>query len=424
MTSTPTAIRTLLASTPPPPPTLWATAGEDAAILALRKHGHLTLPRFDAPGYNGTTLSDLHLGAIRLFDRGAIALSAAPDALTDTHATWMWNDHHGESVGLRLQRWRTLTFLPYQTGHYGLTPEDGMSGPLMAAVLVWHHAHTGVRRLDLSATTEGIVTVVEHHHDPATGTTTTRTRRLPADAATRRLPLIARAYESAFRDRQGDDFSLALLRRSPHLPPADRPEDRLHPVHEDRLLYALCTRIAPTLYAEPSLSVDLNTWLLHRHGEAPVVASASVPLDVADALTVLGAPPLVIDDPAAARRWATTSARVTFGCKGSTDGHTIWKHRHILQVTPTGGVGLIAPRSPAVRDRSDADHLLAALNGRTATCVALTRVLDGTDASTIRGTLSRLRISTPATADRLEAAHRVARWLRHPNERLLAEHLR
>lgn len=448
-------VRALLASTPPATPALWATPVEDAAVLALRKHGHLTLVRFDAPDRNGTTLSDLHLGAIRLFDRGIIRLAdpdAFPDpdefldhdssALTDTHATWVWNGHRGESMGLALQRWRTLTFLPFQTGFYGLTPEDGMSGPLMVAVLAWHHAHTGVARLDLTAAPSSVhgpaaVCFVEHHRDG-----TTRSRALPADAATRRLPFDPKAYETAFRDRLGDDFSLALSRHNPHVAPKDRPEDRLHTVHEDRLLHALCTRIAPTLFGTPALSVDLNTWFLHPHGQAPAATADMVPLDVRDALTVLGAPPETCATLTSVRDWLAGHPVLTFGCKDTppsrerapqspptaTPGQFTrppspfvnapvvrgWGHRHTLTLDPhTGTVHTVPPRTDEVRQRFEADHTLSGLLGTEATCAAVARALHSDDPRLLRRTLDTYRFA-PVTAARIEAVWRIARWVRDP----------
>lgn len=444
--------RALLASTPPATPTLWATTGEDAAVLALRKNGHLTLDRFDAPDRNGTTLPDLHLGAIRLFDRGVIRLATDPDTglhrVTDTHATWVWGGHRGESMGLRLQRWRTLTFLPFQTGYYGLTPEDGMSGPLMAAVLAWHHAHTGIIRLDLTVSPDASVGVVEHHHDG-----TTHTRPLPADASTRRLPLRPRSYETAFRPREGDDFSLALLRRNPHLPPTDNPEDRLHPVHEDRLLHALCTRIAPTLFGQAAVSVDLNTWLLHPHADAPAVTADVVPLDVQDALAVLGAPVEACTTRPRARGWLAAHPLLTVGCRDTSprapDRSAFrttllsptgparpaspfanapvargWRHRHTLALDPgTGTVHTVAPRTPSVRQRFEADHTLAGLLGTDPTCAALSRTLNGNDPRALARTLDSHRYA-PVTTDRIEAAWRIARWIREPDVWHLPAHHR
>lgn len=421
----------MLASTPPPPPTLWATAGEDEAVRALRKHGHLTLPRFDAPGHNGTTLPTIHLGAIRLFDRAIITLSHA----TATEATWSWNGHHGESKGLRLQRWRTLSYLPYQVGHFNLTPEHTMSGPLMVAVLAWHHAHTGAVRLDLhlnpviirpSAQHFGrlnpraddasgwTLTVVEHHHDGST-----RERTITAHTAAETVEVTR--YE--FDEPDADDFSLALRRNAhPHQQP--RPTDVLHPAHEARILHALATRVAPTLFdGATALSVDLNTWLLHPHAATPQ-ATVAVPLDVQDALTVLGAPTDVLTDPAAAIDWSTTHASITLGCRGTSDGESIWRYRHTVTLTADGAMTIQPPKTATVRARCDAEHMLAALNGHSPTCVSLARVLDGSDPASIRGTLSRLRIGNPATADRLEAAHRVCRWLRAPATWVLPEHRR
>jgi hypothetical protein len=439
-------VRAMLASTPPPSTALWATAGEDEAIRALHKDGHLTLPRFDAHSTsdrNGTTLPDIHLGAIRLYDRGIITLATHPDTdapqFTDTHATWVWNDHHGESKGLRLQRWRTLSYLPYQVGHFNLTPETTMSGPLMVAVLAWHHSHTGAVRLDLHLNpanpvvtrpseqhfsrlnprgSDWTLTLVEHHHDG-----TTHERAITADTAAETVEVTRYDFDHA----DADDFSLALRRNAhPHRQPGRT--DLLHPAHEARLLHALTTRIAPTLFdGATALSVDLNTWLLHPHTTAPR-AGVSVPLDVQDALTVLGAPTStstgVLTDPAAAIDWATTHAHITVGCKGTSNGDTIWRYRHTITLTADGAMTIEPPKTATVRARCDADHMLAALNGHTPTCVTLARILDGTDAASIRGTLSRLRISNPATADRLEAAHRVCRWLREPVTWWLPEHRR
>ena len=430
-------VRTLLASTPPAARSLWATTTEDTAILALRKHGRLVLPRVDHHGRTDTALPDIHLGAVRLLDRGIIRLATNPHTgqpqVTDTHAEWVWNEHHGEAMGLRLQRWRTLSFLPYQFGYYGLTPAT-MTGPQMVAVLVWHHAHTGVGRLDLTHTPalprnphhadnddtsdadDGwTVSVVEHHRD---GTHTTRT--ITDETATQ--PVTVTRYN--FDADDADDFSLALR----HDPPSHRqpdPHHQLHPAHEARLLHALCTRIAPTLTnsTTTALSVDLNTWLLHPHGAAPTINNHTVPLDVQDALHLLGAPPNVTDHHPTAIDWIDNHAQFTLGCKDP-EAPNQWRHRHTLTLTTSGTVYTLTPATPAVRHRFTADHTLSALRGTTPTCHPIEQLLNGSDPTPIRKFLTTHRIGSPVTADRIEATHRITRWLRAPHVWHLPEHRR
>jgi hypothetical protein len=405
--------RGFIASTPPATRWLRSHEVEDFAIFALTRGDRtLTVDRLDSPDRVTSDLTDDHIAAIRLFDRGLLTVHS----YTDTDVTWMLKDMTAESDALRMLRHRTLGFLPYNMGYRQLTP-DTMTGPELVALLTWHYRHTPVRRLDL--------TFPDADDRAGTGGTGGTAEERHADGTSR-----THSFTYTRRVENFEDHTRVV---HPHLDPVQN--HQFDDAVLDAVFTNLTTRIADEAFGEQRLRVDLNTWRLHPYGHTPTGFTESLPLDVQDALGLLDAPTFTTRDEFVT--WAEQALVMTTLCRfGDDAGMRRGGRHHTFRLDPhTHQTFTVSSNNREQAEALEAIHLLAAfdadfVHGPPPRCVAIMSAWDNS-----LGEVSRSKVYTwdarPGTkdnypvrreyratwtdmqADRVLAFHRVARMVQY-----------